>query len=49
MTGVTLERFRYPLHEATLEFGQSIAISNLLIAETGMDSYTERSAPRDSK
>ena len=33
--GITLEGFRYPLHEATLEIGQSLGISNVLEEERG--------------
>nr|WP_274655155.1 thiamine diphosphokinase [Paenibacillus humicola] len=36
VTGITLEGFRYPLREATLEIGQSLGISNVLEAETGI-------------
>lgn len=33
--GVTLDGFRYPLTDATLTMGQSLGISNVLIAEQG--------------
>ncbi|MCZ8523246.1 MULTISPECIES: thiamine diphosphokinase [Paenibacillus] len=33
--GITLEGFRYPLHEASLTIGQSLGISNVLVEETG--------------
>lgn len=34
-TGITLEGFQYPLHQATLFRGQSLGVSNVLIDETG--------------
>lgn len=36
VTGVTLEGFAYPLHNATLELGQSLAVSNVLIGSKGL-------------
>ena len=35
VTGITLEGFKYPLHDATLTVGQSLGISNELLGETG--------------
>ena len=35
VTGITLTGFQYPLHEATIEIGQSIGISNKLLGEEG--------------
>lgn len=35
VTGITLEGFQYPLSDATLKLGQSLAVSNKLIASTG--------------
>jgi len=35
VTGITLEGFRYPLHNATIKVGQSIGVSNVLDAATG--------------
>lgn len=35
VTGITLEGFRYPLHNATIKLGQSIGVSNVLDAATG--------------
>ncbi|MDO3681158.1 thiamine diphosphokinase [Paenibacillus ehimensis] len=35
VTGITLEGFQYPLHEATLTIGQSLGISNVLLGEAG--------------
>ncbi len=35
VTGITLEGFRYPLHNATIQLGQSIGVSNVLNAATG--------------
>lgn len=35
VAGITLVGFRYPLHDAVLELGQSLGISNVLEAETG--------------
>lgn len=34
-TGVTLEGFQYPLHNATFSLGETIGVSNVLIADTG--------------
>ncbi|WP_276351393.1 thiamine diphosphokinase [Cohnella caldifontis] len=41
VTGVTLDGFRYPLHEATLQLGWSIGISNVLEAGTGSISLSD--------
>lgn len=38
--GVTLEGFRYPLHQATLKLGWSLGISNVLEAPVGTISLT---------
>ncbi|MBM6996399.1 thiamine diphosphokinase [Paenibacillus sp. DXFW5] len=35
VTGITLDGFMYPLHNATLRIGQSLAVSNQLVASTG--------------
>lgn len=35
VTGITLEGFQYPLHDATLRLGQSLAVSNRLLGESG--------------
>lgn len=35
VTGVTLTGFKYPLTKATLTMGQSIGVSNILLAEEG--------------
>ena len=35
VTGITLKGFRYPLHNATLDLGESRGISNLLAGESG--------------
>ncbi|MDT3424688.1 thiamine pyrophosphokinase [Paenibacillus forsythiae] len=35
VTGITLEGFQYPLTDATLKLGQSLGISNRLVAPTG--------------
>jgi thiamine pyrophosphokinase len=35
VTGITLEGFQYPLREATLRIGQSLGVSNVLLAEEG--------------
>ncbi|MBP3963376.1 thiamine diphosphokinase [Paenibacillus lignilyticus] len=35
VTGITLTGFQYPLHEASLEIGQSLGISNKLLLEEG--------------
>lgn len=35
VTGITLQGFLYPLHEARLRIGDSLGISNVLIAEQG--------------
>jgi thiamine pyrophosphokinase len=34
--GITLEGFAYPLHEATLEIGSTLGVSNLLTGETAV-------------
>ncbi|WP_282939277.1 thiamine diphosphokinase [Paenibacillus sp. RC67] len=36
VTGITLEGFQYPLHNATLTIGQSLGISNVLIEPVGV-------------
>jgi thiamine pyrophosphokinase len=36
VTGITLHGFRYPLTDATITIGQSVGISNVLEAETGI-------------
>ena len=36
VTGITLTGFLYPLHEATVEIGQSIGISNKLLENEGL-------------
>jgi len=36
VTGITLEGFQYPLHDATLTIGQSLGISNRLTAGVGI-------------
>jgi len=38
--GVTLTGFKYPLHQATLSMGQSIGISNILLADEGTIEHT---------
>ncbi len=35
VTGIDLEGFQYPLHHAALTIGQSLGISNVLLAEEG--------------
>ncbi|MDQ6418076.1 thiamine diphosphokinase [Paenibacillus sp. LHD-117] len=35
VTGITLDGFQYPLHDATLQIGQSLGISNVLLGNTG--------------
>jgi thiamine pyrophosphokinase len=35
VTGITLSGFQYPLQDATLRIGQSLGISNVLLAEQG--------------
>lgn len=35
VTGITLQGFQYPLENATLKLGQSLAVSNVLIAASG--------------
>ncbi|CAH1192570.1 Thiamine pyrophosphokinase [Paenibacillus auburnensis] len=35
VTGITLQGFQYPLENATLKLGQSLAVSNRLIEESG--------------
>ncbi|MFC5450779.1 thiamine diphosphokinase [Paenibacillus aestuarii] len=36
VTGITLHGFQYPLHQATLQIGQSLGISNVLLEESGL-------------
>jgi thiamine pyrophosphokinase len=36
VTGITLEGFQYPLHNATLRIGQSLGISNVLLQDVGI-------------
>ncbi|OPA74644.1 thiamine diphosphokinase [Paenibacillus selenitireducens] len=36
VTGVTLEGFQYPLHQATLTLGKSLSVSNELVGEKGI-------------
>jgi thiamine pyrophosphokinase len=36
VTGITLQGFQYPLHEATLSIGQSLGISNCIIEPLGL-------------
>ncbi|MDF2723810.1 MAG: thiamine pyrophosphokinae [Paenibacillus sp.] len=35
VTGVTLEGFLYPLHDASLTIGQSLGVSNVLVQQSG--------------
>ncbi len=35
VTGITLSGFRYPLHQATLRWGDSLGISNVLMEDVG--------------
>ncbi|MCR8643562.1 thiamine diphosphokinase [Paenibacillus sp. N1-5-1-14] len=35
VTGINLKGFQYPLHNATLQIGQSLGISNVLLEPTG--------------
>lgn len=35
VTGITLDGFQYPLHEAILNIGDSLGISNVLVGEAG--------------
>ncbi|WP_409347302.1 thiamine diphosphokinase [Paenibacillus sp. MBLB4367] len=35
VTGITLEGFQYPLHQATLRLGQTLGISNVLTDDAG--------------
>lgn len=35
VTGITLHGFQYPLHQATLQIGQSLGVSNVLLEDTG--------------
>ncbi|WP_238651603.1 thiamine diphosphokinase [Paenibacillus piscarius] len=35
VTGITLKGFQYPLNQATLKLGQSLAVSNVLVESTG--------------
>jgi thiamine pyrophosphokinase len=39
--GIDLSGFQYPLHNATLEIGQSLGISNVLAAEVGTVTVSE--------
>ncbi|WP_314587765.1 thiamine diphosphokinase [Paenibacillus terrigena] len=41
VTGVTLEGFRYPLHQATLTIGKSLSVSNELEKELGTITITD--------
>ncbi|MFD0619027.1 thiamine diphosphokinase [Paenibacillus sp. GCM10027629] len=41
VTGVTLEGFRYPLHQATLTIGKSLSVSNELEQELGTITITD--------
>lgn len=41
VTGITLSGFQYPLTDATLEIGQSLGISNALLAPMGQISLKE--------
>jgi len=34
VTGITLQGFQYPLHQAELQLGQSLAVSNTLVANS---------------
>ncbi|MEW9701029.1 thiamine diphosphokinase [Paenibacillus sp. SI8] len=36
VTGITLHGFQYPLHQATLQIGQSLGISNVLLEQEGL-------------
>jgi len=36
VTGITLEGFQYPLNDATLTIGDSLGISNVLLADEGL-------------
>ncbi|OAS17353.1 thiamine diphosphokinase [Paenibacillus oryzisoli] len=36
VTGITLHGFQYPLHQATLEIGMSLGISNILLEPEGL-------------
>ncbi|WP_442601894.1 thiamine diphosphokinase [Paenibacillus sp. KN14-4R] len=36
VTGITLTGFQYPLNNATLQIGQSLGISNVLLEQTGI-------------
>lgn len=36
VTGITLHGFQYPLHRATLQIGQSLGISNVLLEQQGL-------------
>jgi thiamine pyrophosphokinase len=35
VTGINLEGFEYPLHDATLRLGQSLGVSNKLAEDKG--------------
>ncbi|MCA0969247.1 thiamine diphosphokinase [Halobacillus litoralis] len=39
VTGITLEGFYYPLHEADLPYGSTLCVSNQLIEDTGTFSF----------
>ncbi|QAY66028.1 thiamine diphosphokinase [Paenibacillus protaetiae] len=41
VTGITLTGFQYPLHNAVLNIGQSLGISNVLAEETGTIQVSE--------
>ncbi len=41
VTGVSLEGFRYPLHQATLTIGKSLSVSNELTADVGTITITD--------
>ncbi|MFC4304734.1 thiamine diphosphokinase [Cohnella boryungensis] len=41
VTGVDLEGFRYPLHDATLKLGWSLGVSNVLDSDSGIISIRE--------
>ena len=35
LSGITLEGFKYPLNQANTHFGESLCVSNELVAEKG--------------
>lgn len=41
VAGITLQGFRYPLHDATIRIGQSIGVSNVLDEPTGTIEISE--------